>query len=230
MLKIQEDCFWKMIDIFDELNILPNIMIIGSWAEYLFPSLFNTDFFPNIHTRDVDLFYRNINIPNEKIFLIDKLKENGFIYDEVDGISKFYKEDILELEFLTRLLGSGENNILNIKSLGIKSEGLRVINILHNFPCEITTKGTNGKEYLLTIPEPAVYVIQKILTNPIRQPINKRQKDIDSVKELLYHIEKNEYHLKKLKDVYNSLSKKQLKILDSVCNVNNINLYKLINI
>ena len=39
MLKIQEDCFWKMIDIFDELNILPNIMIIGSWAEYLFPSL-----------------------------------------------------------------------------------------------------------------------------------------------------------------------------------------------
>ena len=226
MLKVQEEYFWKMIDILDELKVLPNIMIIGSWAEYLFPILFDSDFIPNIHTRDVDLFYRNINLPNEKIFLIDKLKEIGFIYDEVDGVSKFYKEDILELEFLTRLLGSGNNNILNIKSLGIKSEGLRVINILHNFPCEITAKGTNGKSYLLTVPEPAVYVIQKILTNPIRQPITKRQKDINSVKELLYHIKKSEHHMKKLKDVYDSLSKKQLKILETVCKENNINLYE----
>ena len=64
MLKVQEEYFWEMIDILDELKVLPNIMIIGSWAEYLFPVLFDSDFIPNIHTRDVDLFYRNINLPN----------------------------------------------------------------------------------------------------------------------------------------------------------------------
>ena len=42
------------------------VMIIGSWAEYFYPLLFKTDFIPNIRTRDVDFFYRNINIPKEK--------------------------------------------------------------------------------------------------------------------------------------------------------------------
>ena len=32
--------------------------------------------------------------------------------------------------------------------------------------------------------------------------------------------------MKKLKDVYDSLSKKQLKILETVCKENNINLYE----
>lgn len=222
MLKSQEDAFWQMIDVLDELKLLPNIMIIGSWAEYLYPSLFETDFFPNVHTRDVDLLYRNINLPNEKIQLVDKLKTNGFVYDEVDGVSKFYKEDILEVEFLTRVLGSGFENPLEIKSLGIKSEGLRVINILNNFPYQISLKGTNDKKYTLTIPEPSVYVIQKILTNPIRNPIEKRQKDINSVKELLYHISINDYHIKKLKEVIDSLTKKQTKVFETVCNQNNI--------
>ena len=40
------------------------------------------------------------------------------------------KEDLLELEFLTRVLGSGSDKRMEIKPLGIVSEGLRVINIL----------------------------------------------------------------------------------------------------
>lgn len=113
MTKEQENAFWQTIKVFNEIGLLQHVMVIGSWAEYLYPSLFETDFVPNLKTRDVDFFYRNINIPKEKIPLIEKLKEIGYVYDEVDGISRFYKEDLLELEFLTRVLGAGVEGNLN---------------------------------------------------------------------------------------------------------------------
>ena len=137
MRKEQEEAFWLTIKAFKEIGLLQHVMIIGSWAEYLYPPLFETDFLPNLKTRDVDFFYRNINIPKEKINVVQKLKDIGYVYDEVDGISRFYKEDLLELEFLTRVLGAGTEGRMDIKPLGITSEGLRVINILSNFAREI---------------------------------------------------------------------------------------------
>lgn len=56
-----------------------------------------------------------------------------------------------------------------------------------------------------------------MLTNPIRQPPEKKTKDIEAVKELLYHIEKSEEHRNMLLRIYKKLSKKQLKTLKDVC-------------
>lgn len=222
MRKEQEEAFWLTIKAFKEIGLLQHVMIIGSWAEYLFPPLFETDFMPNLKTRDVDFFYKNINIPKEKINVVQKLKDIGYVYDEVDGVSRFYKEDLLELEFLTRVLGAGTEGKMDIKPLGITSEGLRVINILSNFTREIEVTGSDGEAYTITIPEPAVYVIQKILTNPIREPQEKKAKDIVAVKELLYHIEKSREHKIKLNEVYKTLSLKQSKIVKQVCKENQI--------
>lgn len=222
MINEQENAFWQTIKVFKEIGLLQHVMIIGSWAEYFYPSLFKTDFIPNFKTRDIDFFYRNINIPKEKIPIIEKLKEIGYVYDEEDGISRFYKEDLLELEFLTRILGAGTEGKIEIKSLGIRSEGLRVINILGLFAKEVKALSPDKNEYTIIVPEPAAYVVQKILTNPTRKPPEKKQKDIAAVKELLYHIEKSPEHLMKLQEVYKSLSKKQLKILKQVCAENNI--------
>ncbi len=184
--------------------------------------MFETDFIPNLKTRDVDFFYRNINIPKEKINVIQKLKEIGYVYDEVDGISRFYKEDLLELEFLTRILGAGTEGRMEIKPLGITSEGLRVINILSDYAREVEKQGSDGKIYTITVPEPSAYVIQKILTNPVREPAEKKAKDIAAVKELLYHIEKSVEHKAKLKEVYSKLSPKQSKTVKQVCAENQI--------
>lgn len=97
-----------------------------------------------------------------------------------------------------------------------------MINILGLFAKEVKVLSPDKNEYTIIVPEPAVYVIQKILTNPTRKPPEKKQKDIAAVKELLYHIEKSPEHLMKLQEVYASLSKKQLKILKQVCVENNI--------
>ncbi|MHB8963165.1 MAG: GSU2403 family nucleotidyltransferase fold protein [Saccharofermentanales bacterium] len=217
----QEQAFWDVIKAFHELKILDHVMIIGSWAEYFYPPLFESDFVPNIRTRDVDFFYRNINIPKENVSLISKLAEYGFVHeaDPHSEVSKFYKEDLLELEFLTRVMGSGEKSAYTIKALGIKSEGLRVINILSDYAFEIEKNG-----YKILIPEPAAYVIQKILTNPVRTPKYKREKDILAVEELLIHIKRNKYHQKALDDVYSNLSKKQRDIVETVTKENYIEL------
>lgn len=223
MTKEQETAFWQTLKAFKEIGLLKHVMIIGSWAEYLYPALFETDFIPNLKTRDIDFFYKNINLPKEKIPVIEKLKEIGYIYDEYDGISRFYKDDFLELEFLTRVLGAGTECRMEIKPLGIISEGLRVLNILACYPRELEVISPDGTDFCITVPEPAVYAVQKILTNPIRNPPEKKTKDIVAVKEILYHIEKSQEHLSKLQEVFNSLSKKQICILKQVCLENDIN-------
>ena len=87
-----------------------------------------------------------------------------------------------------------------IKSLGIKAEGLREINMLADYVYEVSKNN-----YILQVPEPSAYIVQKILTNPTRVPKYNQKKDINAVEELIIHVNKNPYHLNKLHEIFNSL-------------------------
>lgn len=221
MNREQEQAFWETIKVLHELDILPHIMLIGSWAEYLYPLLFESEFEPNIRTRDIDFFYRNLKLPDKPVRFVEAMKRNGFIYDidSVSEIAKFYKEDLLEIEFLTKVIGSGAQSSYLIRALGIKAEGLRIINILDDFATEVTQNG-----YTVIVPLPSAYVIQKLLANPTRVPANKKEKDIAAVINLLEHIEASEKHRQDLRHVIDSLTVKQRKTLDEVTNQYNIRL------
>ncbi|MDP3447186.1 MAG: GSU2403 family nucleotidyltransferase fold protein [Eubacteriales bacterium] len=219
MNKEQEQAFWDTIKVLHELDVLPHVMLIGSWAEYLYPLLFESGFEPNIRTRDIDFFYRNLKLPNKPVRFVEAMKKNGFLYD-VDSISevaKFYKEDLLEIEFLTKVFGSGARSVYLIAGLGIKAEGLRIINILDDFATEVTQNG-----YTVIVPLPSAYVVQKLLANPTRVPASKREKDIASVVNLLDHIKASEKHRQDLNRVLSSLTVKQRKVLDEVTKTNRI--------
>ena len=221
MNKEQEQAFWDTIKVLHELDILSHVMLIGSWAEYLFPLLFVTEFEPNIRTRDIDFFYRNLKLPNKPVRFVEAMKKNGFLYD-VDSISevaKFYKEDLLEIEFLTKVFGSGARSVYLIAGLGIKAEGLRIINILDDFATEVTQNG-----YTVIVPLPSAYVVQKLLANPTRVPASKREKDIASVVNLLDHIKASEKHRQDMQKVIATLTPKQRKVLDSVTQANRFEL------
>ena len=219
MNREQEHAFWDTIKVLHELDILPHIMLIGSWAEYLYPNLFDTEFEPNIRTRDIDFFYRNLNMPNKPIRFVETMKRNGFLYDVdmVSEVARFYKEDLLEVEFLTKVIGSGAQSSYLIRALGIKAEGLRIINILDDFATDVTKNG-----YTIIVPLPSAYVIQKLLANPTRVPANKKEKDIAAVVNLLEHIKASEKHRQDLERVLAALTSKQLKVLDDVTKANSI--------
>jgi len=221
MDKRQKEAFWETIKIFDKEGLLPYVMIIGSWAEYIYTYYFKGDYFPNLRTRDVDFLYGNIHKPKSKINITATLTENGYSYivNPASGAAKFIKEDLLEVEFLTRVVGSGTERIYEIPSLGIKAEGLRVINMLSDYPLELCCNG-----YTVTVPEPAAYVLQKLLANPTRKPTYKKEKDINAIRALLVQIKQSEYDTMRLKSIFAELTVKSQKIIERVCAENYIGL------
>lgn len=221
MNKEQQQAFWDTIKTLHELDILPYIMLIGSWAESLYPYLFDSEFEPNIRTRDIDFFYRNLKLPDKPVKFVEAMKQNGFLYqvDTISEVARFYKEDLLEIEFLTKVIGSGSQSVYLIKGLGIKAEGLRIINMLDDYATEVMRNG-----YKITVPLPAAYVVQKLLANPTRVPASKKAKDIASVLNLLDHIKASEKHRRDLELVLSGLTEKQRAVLDKVVKENNIDL------
>jgi len=182
--------------------------------------MFGTGFEPNIRTRDVDFFYKNVNVPRNPVLLVDELLKQGFgvNIDQLTEVTTFFKADLLELEFLTMALGSGNQVAYKIPSLGIKSEGLRGLGILNRYPHEIESHG-----FIVIVPEPAAYAVQKILANPTRKD-EKKEKDLRAVSELLPHIRHNEYHALKLREVLDSLTVKEMKALARITEENHLEL------
>ncbi len=210
----QEGAFWETIKIFDDKGLLPYIMLVGSWAEYIYSYYFKTGFMPNLRTRDIDFLYENIHRPRNKINITNALIENGYSYvvHPTSGVGKFIKEDLLELEFLTRTVGSGTQHVYEIPSIGIKAEGLRIINMLSDYPLKLDCGG-----FIVTVPEPAAYVLQKLLANPTRIPQYKKEKDIDAVRALLIHIKQSEYDSVRIEAILNKLTLKSRRTVEFVC-------------
>ena len=133
-----------------------------------------------------------------------------------------FKEDLLEIEFLTRQVGSGFDSYMEIPGIGIRGQSLRDINILSDFPMKIGVRNYN-----INVPEPAVYVIQKITINPHRIPASKREKDIESVRNILPYIFESSRDLAVLENILNSCTKKEMKSIRKVCAENALELYIL---
>ncbi|MDN5336129.1 MAG: hypothetical protein PWR02_1155 [Synergistales bacterium] len=103
----------------------------------------------------------------------------GIAEDPVTGVSKFYREDLLEVQFVVRSLGSGVKDVVEVPGLGIKTEALRHLSLLKENPISVYYEGLNVK-----VPTPEAYVLQKLAIQSDRnQP--KRQKDLEAVKMVL---------------------------------------------
>ncbi len=215
----QENAFWETIDIFNKQGLLPYTMIIGSWAEYIYSYYFKTHFIPNMRTRDLDFLYRNIAKPQNRIAIISELAQKGFVYreDSITGVGKFFKENLLEIEFLTCAFGKGAATV-KIPSIGITAESLRTINMLYDFPLELECKG-----FLITVPEPAAYILQKLYTNTTRKP-DKKEKDIRSIRKMLPYIKASENDNARLKIIFDSLHENHQKVILETCENNFIEL------
>ncbi len=166
----QEEAFWTTINVLDKSAALPYIMVIGSWAEYLYTYYFQSDFTPNIRTRDVDFLYPNIRRPSVPINLEQIMIAAGYVVDRDTHteVVKMFKEDLLEIEFITRQVGSGRELYLNIPGIGVRGQSLRDVNILARYPLLLSAGNCN-----INVPEPSVYALQKVIINQYRIPVSK---------------------------------------------------------
>lgn len=200
-----EQLFWQVIEILDNKGLLPHVLVIGSWAEYLYHDYFEGEFTPNIRTHDLDFVIRNIRKPANPVSLAPYLRAQGFLHDvdRVSGVNKFFYEGGFEVEFLAPAYGVGERYI-KVPSLDIISQSIRNLSILLRNPIVVTSHG-----YELITPEPAAYILQKVLINQERKGY-KQQKDAQSLEWLCQYIAEKPSEVERLQAVFaDSLSKKQ---------------------
>jgi hypothetical protein len=221
--------FFKILKSLDDKGILEDIILIGSWCQYFYKRHFsNSPEIPILRTLDIDFlipnppkFHNKVNVP-EILEKLNFLQVNNYL----TGYTKYVHPE-LELEFLIAELGRGKGNEpYKITQLNINAQGLRFLNLLQSHTIKMKYKNLN-----VTLPEPAAYVLHKLIICERRKNAEKQKRDLLSAKGIGEFLLKNKNQQKKLAEVFNKLPKKwQKNITNNSKNISELIYNFLINI
>lgn len=95
--------FWDLINFLHENELLEFVILIGSWAEYIYAqSGLLPGFTENLRTLDVDFSLKNKRRPTKPINFMSIAKEAVYTIDRdvLEGTTKFYTSGLMEVEFI----------------------------------------------------------------------------------------------------------------------------------
>lgn len=197
----QKKAFDDVVEALAACDLLKAVVIIGSWAEYLYDVCGLYDGFQcGTYTRDVDILWKNLNRPSEKCNFVDILKDKGFefVFSQVTGTVRLFKIDVIEVELLIAAKGSGGETFMKIPSIDLEANALRHLSLYTKFNFSVAYNGVH-----VNVATPESMVIQKLTINKERME-DKRMKDIaainrvfeicdhEKLKNALYFMTKNE--------------------------------------
>lgn len=174
----------QLLKLLDDNDILPHVILAGSWAEYVYAQggiLPGYDM--TLRTLDVDFLVKNMRKPKESISIPKIAKDNGYSisHDVLMNTTKIFSPGGLEIEFLISQKGSGEYPVLKT-NLGVNAQALRHMEgVIDN----AITADLFGMK--VQVPCPETYVLHKMLINDVR-PSVKQIKDRGSITRLLPYI------------------------------------------
>ena len=190
--------FDRLIYCINKAGCSEYVMVIGSWAEYLYDinGLFD-GFTPVMKTQDVDILIKNLRLPEVRSNLISIAKENEFLYSEdiLDGTSRLVGHDNFEVEFLIAQKGAYNQNLPRTTD-GVNAQQLSHLDILRDNQLALTYN-----HHLVYTPKPEAYVLQKEILH--------RSKDIEHISNLFRYLDKDEYNR-----IKGTLTKKEKKLVD----------------
>ncbi|HEY5555631.1 GSU2403 family nucleotidyltransferase fold protein [Acetobacterium sp.] len=178
---LYKESFIETLTILDSLGLLEHVILIGSWAEYLYEQCNVVEsFISTTKTMDIDFLVKNIRKPREKIALVDAFQEKGYdLAFRHNGVVTLVKDEF-EVEFLAKQIGKP---IPVVDSLNFgKLETLGHMSVIEK---NIITVGYEGVP--VSIPNPAAFALQKMVINKDRKA--KQMKDAEAVKNLVYALE-----------------------------------------
>ena len=194
--------FWKFIKLLSDNGLLGHVIVIGSWAEYVYAQGgVLKGFEANLRTLDIDFLIRNMKRPTSPVSLTALARQAGYTVD-VDtmyGTTKIYTPDLMEIEFLILQQGSGEQSTLKT-NLGVSAQALRHLAIVRD-----NTLTVNILDMDIIVPEPEAYVLHKIIINDQRG--RKAEKDRNAIFNLLPHLNKE-----RIEALYNTLTAKERRL------------------
>lgn len=200
-MSIQQKEFIKFIKLLDDNDCLEHVILIGSWAEFLYRELGVLDGFEtNIKTLDIDFLLKNMRRPMPERNIIPLVKEAGYLVerDVLNGTTKIYDKNGLESTLKT--------------NLGVTAQSLRHLNILSANTINVSYIGMN-----ITIPEPEAYAVHKMVINLERG--RKQEKDCQAILNIWPYLDK-----KKAIDIITKLTKKEQKTVLTFMSVQGLEL------
>lgn len=196
----QQIAFARVLDLVDDAGCMPHVILVGSWAEFVYrESGLVREFCPNIKTMDVDFLIRNLRRPTPAVRLASLARERGFLVDAdvLNGTTKLFDTSGLEVEFLIGKMGAGVETSLKT-NIGVTAQTLRHTEILSNNTVEAQCLG-----HLVRVPAPEAYAVHKMVINSQRG--SKTEKDARAVHGILPLLNKA-----KLAEILGQLTKKEL--------------------
>ena len=213
----------EVLSVLQKEGILDNVILIGSWCLLFYKYVFD-NFEPTIRTTDIDFYVPDSKKIKARNGVIKSFKDINYdiIYDSITHKSMFISPDGFELEFLTKL--NRENlACIRLGNTGIFAESLPYVDIFTGNYIEINYEGIK-----LKVASPASYVIQKLLINNARG--DKKQKDIESIKHVVFYIGASIKYCDELSTLFKSLPKKWKQKVKLTVLENNIEaLYPLLD-
>jgi len=188
MSNLQTRDFLKTIKLLHDNNCISNIIIVGSWAEYLY---IETGVLPSyeasINTLDLDVLVKNQKHPRQEVNLPEIAKAEGYLIERerLTGITKLLLPGSLEVEFLLSKRGAGNEKALKT-NLGVTAQTLRHMEMLLANTIVVKHYGLP-----IEIPCPEAYVLHKMIINKERK--KKTEKDRVSINEMFHHLDKSKF-------------------------------------
>ena len=188
----------SVLSVLDKQGVLPHIILVGSWAEFLYGEASVLEEFASLgRTTDMDFLIKNLRQPKKKASIVEAMKKAGYAYNEdsITGCSKFYKDD-LEIEFLICQRGNGVNPLPRT-NLGVNAQEMTHMNVTAEHTIKVCYEGFD-----VCIPTPEAYVIQKMIINDRRGL--KKGSDQEKISSILPHISIDE-----LNNVFEGLTRNE---------------------
>lgn len=213
-MNIQHREFIKFTKLLYDNDCLPYVVLIGSWAEFLYRELgILQGFEPNIKTMDIDFLLKNLRKPTPEKNIVPLVKNAGYLVesDYLNGTTKIYDKNGLEIEFLINKKGAGLEPTLKT-NLGVTAQTLRHLQILSNNTISLDYLGME-----ITVPTPEAYTVHKMIINKERE--KKQEKDRLAILNLWPHIDKAETSL-----LISKLTKKEANVVSCFMSENKLEL------
>ena len=183
-MSTQEHELESFLRVLDETGCLEHVILIGSWAEFMYAhSEILPGFSPNIRTRDVDFLVMNLRRPQPAASIAAEARRRGFHVDSdrLTGVTKIFSPGGLEIEFLIAKVGAGLESALST-NVGVTAQSLRHLAILSRSTMEIEYHGLH-----VNVPLPEAYAVQKMVINDERS--KKTEKDVAAIVWLWPHLD-----------------------------------------
>lgn len=196
--------FDSFLSCLHEAGCLKYVIVIGSWAEYMYlQSGKHVGYEAPMKTMDLDFLIADMKKPVPPVHLRETALKYGFEYSEdyFDGTSKFTGAENFEVEFLVQQKAGGIHPA-GRANIGVNPQALTHLSMLERYS-EVIQYG--GLEVRVPIPE--AYAIHKMIINS-RRGI-KAAADREKVERILPFL-----NIKYAEVVRSGLTRKEKKMLE----------------